>query len=338
MGTVTRPGLAAALLGASLFCMGNNSVGAQELRLDLPVDCQVGLTCFVQQYVDSDPGPERTDHACFSATYDGHTGTDFRVLSIAEMNDGVPVQAAARGRVKALRDGMPDRVVTEATMNTVEGRECGNGVILEHGNGWETIYCHLRLGTVAVAEGDIVDAGTRLGDIGMSGLAEFPHVEFGVRKDGNTIDPYTGRSADGVCGADAPRAPLWTAGAARVLPAPASRVLELTFAVGPVGPQDMVVRNAPWPQPQADWPALVAFAHAANLRAGDEQELILVSPDGQVTPNTSDPLSRDQAVFVTYAGRRAPEGGWPAGTYQTRYTVRRDGVVIIDERASMTIE
>ena len=56
----------------------------EPFSLSLPVDCEIGKTCFVQNYVDHDPGPGKQDFQCRAMTYDGHEGTDFRVLSLVE--------------------------------------------------------------------------------------------------------------------------------------------------------------------------------------------------------------------------------------------------------------
>ncbi|MEZ5722897.1 MAG: M23 family metallopeptidase [Paracoccaceae bacterium] len=119
--------------------------------------------------------------------------------------------AAAPGEVRALRDGMPDLGLAGTPPDLLDGQECGNGVLIDHGNGWETQYCHLRAGSVAVAEGDRVERGDRIGLVGYSGHTEFPHVHLGVRHDGAVIDPF---DSDGtrVCGADdGPDDDLWAA-------------------------------------------------------------------------------------------------------------------------------
>ena len=50
---------------------------AQDLHLGLPIDCTLGDTCYIQNYVDTDPSEEALDFQCGSLTYDGHKGTDF---------------------------------------------------------------------------------------------------------------------------------------------------------------------------------------------------------------------------------------------------------------------
>ena len=77
-------------------------------HLALPLDCTLGESCFIQNYVDDDPGPGAADFTCGALTYDGHKGTDFALTSIAAMEAGVTVRAAAPGVVRGVRDGMPD--------------------------------------------------------------------------------------------------------------------------------------------------------------------------------------------------------------------------------------
>jgi D-3-phosphoglycerate dehydrogenase len=48
----------------------------------------------------------------------------------------------------------------------IAGRECGNGVVIAHEDGWETQYCHMRRGSVAVQPGERVARGQTLGLVG----------------------------------------------------------------------------------------------------------------------------------------------------------------------------
>src|SRR3954447_17268207 len=132
-------------------------VVAQEIRLRLPVACEIGRSCEVQHYVDRDPTGGSKDYQCGTLTYDGHDGTDFRVPDLAAQRAGVDVLAAARGRVLRVRDGVADISVQELGRERVEGTECGNGVVVVHEGGYETQYCHLAKGSVAVRPGDIVE-------------------------------------------------------------------------------------------------------------------------------------------------------------------------------------
>ena len=70
-------------------------------RLSLPLDCAIGQDCAILQYADLDPGPGALDRSCGSLSYDGHGGTDFYLLRLELLDAGVPVLAAADGKVQA---------------------------------------------------------------------------------------------------------------------------------------------------------------------------------------------------------------------------------------------
>src|SRR3954464_1402100 len=95
-------------------------------ELALPIACDIGSSCIVQNYVDRDAGPAARDYRCGFLTYDGHKGTDIRVIDADALRRGVGVLAAAAGRVRAVRDGMADVTVNALKDSAVAGREAGN--------------------------------------------------------------------------------------------------------------------------------------------------------------------------------------------------------------------
>jgi murein DD-endopeptidase MepM/ murein hydrolase activator NlpD len=185
------------------------------ILLGLPVQCEMGKACFLQNYADHDTGPGWKDYRCGLLSYDGHRGTDIRVPTMAELNPGVAVVAVARGKVVGRRDGMADISVKQAEPKTIMGKECGNGVVIDHGDGWVTQYCHLKKDSIAVENNAKVKQGDMLGKIGMSGAAEFPHVHFEIRHNGHPVDPFTGHSMESACGQTG--LSLWTAEAQKAL-------------------------------------------------------------------------------------------------------------------------
>jgi murein DD-endopeptidase MepM/ murein hydrolase activator NlpD len=63
----------------------------------------------------------------------------------------------------------------------------GNLVEIDHGAGLVTRYGHLS--QIAVEEGQWVEAGAFLGQIGSTGRSTGPHLHYEVRVDGAPVDP-----------------------------------------------------------------------------------------------------------------------------------------------------
>jgi murein DD-endopeptidase MepM/ murein hydrolase activator NlpD len=84
---------------------------------------------------------------------------------------GTPIGAAAAGKVVAA-EPFPIR---------------GNVIILDHGRGVFTIYCHLSRFNVAI--GDVVDTGEVIGFTGNTGRSLGPHLHFELAVGGVTVNP-----------------------------------------------------------------------------------------------------------------------------------------------------
>lgn len=65
----------------------------------------------------------------------------------------------------------------------------GNYVVVDHGNGYTSLYGHLQKATVK--QGDTVSAGQQVGVIGSTGSSSAPHLHLRVHKNGQSIDPRT---------------------------------------------------------------------------------------------------------------------------------------------------
>jgi murein DD-endopeptidase MepM/ murein hydrolase activator NlpD len=107
--------------------------------------------------------------------YDGHDGHDFY---FPDQPIGTYILAAAAGTAYARTHR-------------------GNGVVIVHPGGYETVYWHLDKfasifkGKIDTDQGVAVRAGDLLGSSGKSGFTSgTPHLHFEVRHNGREVDPY----------------------------------------------------------------------------------------------------------------------------------------------------
>lgn len=293
----------------------------------LPIACEPGRSCFIQNYVDADPSSASRDYQCGPLTYDGHNGTDFRLPSMAVQRAGVDVLAAAPGRVVRRRDGIADMHVRGGGAATVKDVECGNGVVIEHSAGWQTQYCHLARGSLRVEVGDRVEAGQAIGRVGLSGLTEYPHLHFIVRHRGAIIDPFAHEASPQSCGGGRM---LWETGLHALLVYRSRGVLNAGFAAGPVTMAALEAGELE-PRPGIDAGALVAYARGIGLKAGDVQTVVLRGPSGEaLAKHEARPLERHQAQSLIFVGVRKPPAGWGQGTYRARYLISRDSRIVFE--------
>ncbi len=101
------------------------------------------------------------------------------ILGTNRMHNGVDLRGETADKVLAAQGG----TVVAA------GRSGGYGkrLVIDHGNGYSTLYAHLR--RIRVAEGDTVSAGDLVGRVGTTGLSTGPHLHFEVMVGAIRLDP-----------------------------------------------------------------------------------------------------------------------------------------------------
>ena len=101
--------------------------------------------------------------------YRAHLGTDF---------------AAPTGRnIYAASDGRVEFVGTQSGY--------GKTVIINHQNGYKTLYAHQNGFAKGLRQGQMIKKGTHIGYVGSTGLSSGPHLHLGMYKNNVAIDPMT---------------------------------------------------------------------------------------------------------------------------------------------------
>lgn len=95
-------------------------------------------------------------------------------------NDGINISASNGAVVKAAENG-----VVAYAGNEVKGM--GNLIIIQHSDGWMTVYAHL--GSMSVRRGTKLNVGQPIGKIGQTGKVDKPQLHFEIRKGTKAYDP-----------------------------------------------------------------------------------------------------------------------------------------------------
>ena len=303
------------------------------IQLGLPLQCQVGKSCWVMNYVDEDSTSDRRDYACGKITYDGHDGTDFAIRDLAVMNQGVPVLAAASGEVLRTRNNAEDGLFWKDKTSIKTDAYCGNGVVIKHDENWETQYCHMKKGSVVVRSGQHVKAGEKIGEVGLSGATEYPHVHLGVRYQGKPMDPFVGFDLKPTCANPntVPSGPLpgslWSYNAGQELYYQPFSLFHAGFA-GEIPVQEKA-QSGDYDNKsiRADSQTLSLWADFFGLRPNDVLVLLVQDPLGRVVMQSQKTVQGFKSRYYAYIGRKSA-GKWLVGQYTGTITLQRQGMPI----------
>ena len=160
--------------------------GSTAFQFQTPVGGVELIDWYADSHFDHDKTSGIRDYRGGTRSYDGHKGVDFSVPTWRHMDNGVPVLAAANGRVSRTDDGHFDRHKSRTPC-----RGLSNLVYIDHPNGMRSLYVHLKKGSVMVSVGQDVVAGQQLGLVGSSGCSNGPHLHFEVLDtSGRAVDPF----------------------------------------------------------------------------------------------------------------------------------------------------
>ena len=135
--------------------------------------------------ISSDPSKQlpkisARSNAKFSWPVRGKILSGYGAKNNGLFNDGINISASQGTDVKAAENG-----VVAYAGNEVKGM--GNLVIIQHSDGWMTVYAHMD--SMAVRRGNTVSVGQSIGKIGMTGKVDKPQLHFEIRKGTKAYDP-----------------------------------------------------------------------------------------------------------------------------------------------------
>ncbi|MBQ4070241.1 MAG: peptidoglycan DD-metalloendopeptidase family protein [Alphaproteobacteria bacterium] len=116
----------------------------------------------------------------FSWPVRGKVLSDYGAKSNGLFNDGVNIAAKRGTAVVAAENG-----VVAYAGNEVKGM--GNLIIIQHSDGWMTVYAHLD--SMTVRRGAKVNVGQKIGTIGSTGKVDTPQLHFEIRKGTKAYNP-----------------------------------------------------------------------------------------------------------------------------------------------------
>jgi len=112
------------------------------------------------------------------------------VLKTRKFHTGVDIAAPGGTPVRAVKSG----TVTKLSSNQAPYTGFGNVVVIDHGDGYQTVYAHLS--QFACRVGETVRQGQIIGYVGSTGMSTGNHLHFIVQKtgfaapsQGNTVNP-----------------------------------------------------------------------------------------------------------------------------------------------------
>ena len=118
----------------------------------------------------------------FSWPIRGKILSNYGTKEKGKFNDGINISAAMGTPVKAAENG-----VVAYAGNELKG--WGNLVIIQHSDGWMTIYAHLD--SLQVRRGAKVSVGQQIGKVGKTGRVDKPQLHFEIRKGTRAYNPIT---------------------------------------------------------------------------------------------------------------------------------------------------
>ncbi len=286
---------------------------ALAAKLHLPIDCKLGESCWIANLPRHHIQGKQVDFRCGPNTYRNHKGTDIALRDLKQMKEGVNVLSPFDGEVKALRNKVDDVSTRDAGKKAIKGIECGNGVVIDSKD-TQVQLCHLKKGSVKVKVGQKIKTGDVIGQVGLSGMTEYPHLHISVRQKVSgkykEADPFYGPQTS--CGLT-PK-PMWADAQLMEKHARTGVVYNYGFMFGSHNAKQ--IRSGDITEKQPSRPKeFIGFVDIFSVNRGDALTMSIEELSGKELVKRHHKFSKYQARYLFFIGKIL-RGNRLSGKYQ----------------------
>mgnify|MGYP003385809337 FL=1 len=287
-----------------------------------PLVCEPGRTCWILNYPDIDADPAKAqDYSCGPSAAEGDSFLRIGLADATAIPLDMMVLAAQGGVVKDANDGISDRVIASRKQLAAGSLNCGNGIVIDHGMGLQSAYCHLRKGSIKVKKGDRVMKGQVIASAGQSGLATWPQLGFAILKSGYMVDPVTGNTSAEGCGFK--ERPIIALPPEFMSYQPAA-IVSMGFSISPADREAIALGGAPrFATINREERTINLWAMVLGIHTGDEVDIRIRDPRGRTFQNQNFVADKDYDRLPVNVGRDRGYVGWRQGTYVGEVKVTR---------------
>ena len=289
------------------------------LELEFPVSCQLEENCWFVNYPDEDLTKGIRDYKGGKVSRNGKKGIEIVVKTILEE---MPVIPAENGEVVFIKNNVEDNLL-DSEDEQKEQSFCGNYVIIEHNNGWKTLYCHLKKDSITVKPGDFAVEGKEIGQIGLSGQTEFPHLYFAVLHKGQYFDPFTGINLSNIKNKEAFK-PFWSVKAKKRFKY--KEIALINTGVSLEAPLLEKIKQGKLEDIKLaqDTPLFYLWMQGFHLKTGDYMKIKLENPSGEkILDKVQKISSNDLEQVVFFDIKKEEEEDWEIGVYKGKIEFMR---------------
>jgi len=298
----------------------------KDQKFQFPVNCTLGEDCFILFYPDAYNTTRQADHKCGLRTFDQNQATVITSHSIQQMLNGIAVLAAADGKVtKVKKDSELSDDDNQYIKNSSEN--CGNQVVISHGQGWETHYCFLKPDSILVSPKQIIKKGEQIAEMGSVGYTQsLPNLYFYVYHNNKAVDPFVGPITYPSC--NSIQKPLWDT----MIPYQSLNVIGAGVDDRPIN-RDYITEFGGMHKNRINSTSknFGFWIFVAGLLDGDEEIFEVYEPGGNLEHNYQGVIKNFKGFhyYINAIEFDKPAKGFKKGTWKLRYLALRKSKPIL---------